>query len=186
VAVSEPLGGMFVALDHVRDPEMLRDLSPAERHVLLAVATYVGRHGTAHPSLEALADLTGYQRRSVIRIVNRLCDRGRLIRRRGGGRGRSSVYIVAGPPWLEVVHNGDQQSVTHGHRNDVTVTETVTETVTPRSPQGEGEGVVHTERDAISRAAPPWIAQGITLREWQRRQRAAGQSPGGFKQADYR
>ena len=167
-------GGLFTALEYVRDPEMLSGLTPSERHVLLAIAVHVGRNGQADPSMQGIADLTGYDRRSVVRIVARLAAKGRIAHRRGGGRGRRSSYIVLGPPWLTVVHNGDSETVIDGPRNAVTVTETVTETVTPRSPEGEGEGVVLTNRDAVPRAAPPWIAEGIPYAQWIRRERQAG------------
>lgn len=166
--------GLFVALDHVRDPAMLAGLSPSERHVLLAMATYTDRTGQAMPTYAGLAELTGYDERSVYRIVARLVAKGRLIKRRGGGRGNPTRFIVAGPPWLEVVPNPDPETLIEGHRNGVTLTETLTETLTPRSDLGEGEGEVLTSRDSDRRAfaeTRPWVLEGIKYGEWVRRDR---------------
>lgn len=172
--------GLFVALDHVRNPGMLQGLTPPERHVLLALATYTDRAGDAAPTMAGLADLTGYAERSVYRIVDRLVSKGRVIKRRGGGRGNPSRFIVAGPPWLEVVHNPDPPSVIEGQAYDVTLTETLTETLTPRSGLGEGEGVVLTNRDSDRRAngdpfaeTRPWVLAGMKYGEWVRQDRDA-------------
>lgn len=169
--------GLFDALSVIRDPATMAGLSPAQRSVLVAIATYTDRTGWAEPTFPGLAQMTGYAERSVYRIVAQLREAGRLETAGGAGRGHRARF--------RIIHNPDQESLTYGQVNDVNLTETLTETLTPRSGSGVGNGVVLTSRDSDRRAPPPWVADGITLREWQTRERRAGRLTR-FKQADYR
>jgi hypothetical protein len=171
------VSGLFDTLSVIRDPAVMAGLSPAQRHVLVAIATYTDRTGWAEPTFPGLAQMTGYAERSVYRLVAQLVDAGRLERAGGSGRGHRARF--------HIIHNPDPRSLTHGQVNDVNLTETLTETLTPRSGSGVGNGEVLTNRDSVRRALPPWVAQGISLREWQRRERQAGRLAS-FKQADHR
>lgn len=67
--------------------------------MLLALAEKADENGICWPwfdtSYETLADMTGVQRRSAIRLVDSLCETGYLIKIEVVGRGKSNYFLVA-------------------------------------------------------------------------------------------
>lgn len=70
---------------------------PKQRYVLLAIADHVNRSGeTATPSYQRLADMTGYSRPTVIKLVKGLASGGYITveHRRRDGRQTSNGFAV--------------------------------------------------------------------------------------------
>ncbi len=69
------------------------DLKPGERHILLAVNSFVGADGECFPKQSTLADMTGYRREAVNRILKGLEAQGVISIKhqfRSKGRGQTS------------------------------------------------------------------------------------------------
>lgn len=73
-------------------------LTRAEAVTFIALSAHVGQDYQARPALTRLAALTGADRRTVQRAIAGLRDKGLLTVERGGGRGNSNVYRLAGNP----------------------------------------------------------------------------------------
>ncbi len=61
--------------------EQSKATEPIDRFVLVAIASYVGNNGCCWPSIDTLANDTGYSRRTVERAIERLQGRGKDPRR---------------------------------------------------------------------------------------------------------
>lgn len=84
-----------------RDISARIDVPPAERLLLLVLATYHhDRTGECFPSYETLAEKTGWKKRAVILMVGRLEANGLVIRqkRRVGGHQGSNNFVLFGHP----------------------------------------------------------------------------------------
>lgn len=85
---------MFIRVE----PALLREgrvLGGAAVLTYMALASHAyGRKNVCHPSLATLADLTGYDVRTIVRAVATLESAGWIERRKGGGRGASTVYTL--------------------------------------------------------------------------------------------
>jgi hypothetical protein len=54
------------------------ELSPSDRHVLVALCHHANHEGRAHPGIDRLARMTGYSRPTVIAATKRLEQAGRI------------------------------------------------------------------------------------------------------------
>lgn len=80
------------------------DVPPAERLLLIAIATYHhDKTGDCFPSYETLAEATGWKKRAVILMANRLEENGLIIRqkRRVGAHQGSNHIVLFGRPVAE-------------------------------------------------------------------------------------
>lgn len=75
-----------------------KKVKQSERLMLLALADIANEHGICLPkfdtSYQTLADMTGIERRSAIRVINNLIEAGHLLKSDTVGRGHSNVYVV--------------------------------------------------------------------------------------------
>jgi DNA-binding transcriptional MocR family regulator len=69
------------------------ELDPTARHVGLALCWFMDRTGQCYPSRPTLAERTGYSVRTVERALKRLEQAGDLRVQRGGGRGKTNLYV---------------------------------------------------------------------------------------------
>lgn len=77
---------------------VLRDTSitePAERHLMLVLANCHNPKMGCFPSIDTLAQLTGYTERYVYKALRNLTKSGHLSKISGGGRGKPNQYIFA-------------------------------------------------------------------------------------------
>ena len=84
-----------------RDVSARINVPPAERLLLLAIATYHhDKTGECFPSYETLAEATGWKKRAVIMMANRLEENGLIIRqkRRVSGHQGSNHIVLFGRP----------------------------------------------------------------------------------------
>jgi hypothetical protein len=111
------------------------------RHVAMTLATYAGKAGDAYPSVETLADGTGWKRRTVIDALNALETAGWLTRVKRGQKGRSTLYRLhaSGSPTLPAGAPmcASPRSVVQDSADDAAVTCTPT-------PQGEQTQITPT------------------------------------------
>lgn len=73
-------------------PGLLRDLKGPAVSVLLAMAKFANRRGSAYPSIDTLAEETGYSRPSVVKGVEVLVNRGLVDRVRR--QRETTLYII--------------------------------------------------------------------------------------------
>ena len=89
------------AMVWARDIAARIDVPPAERLLLLVIATYHhDKTGECFPSYDTLAENTGWKRRAVILMTGRLEANGLLFRqqRRVGGHQGSNNFVLFGRP----------------------------------------------------------------------------------------
>lgn len=99
-------------------------VSPTAKSVLIHLACYTDETGTAYPTYDQLADLSGYSKRTVINAVKRSVEAG-LITFQRGRSGRANTYrftclmehsdctdaVSAAPaPQEEIYNNGSELS----------------------------------------------------------------------------
>lgn len=74
------------------------ELNAGEIAVMNALANYADEENSCFPSYATLATYTGYERRSVVRIIGRLAERGLISvveRKRDNGSRTSNRYVLA-------------------------------------------------------------------------------------------
>lgn len=69
----------------------LTGIPPTEKSVLIHLACHADATGTAYPTYEQLAHLSGYSKRTVIDAIKRSKEAGHIIYQRGR-RGRANTY----------------------------------------------------------------------------------------------
>lgn len=69
----------------------LTGVKPTDKSVLIHLASYTDETGAAYPTLEQLADLSGFSKRAVSDAVKRSVEAG-LITRQSGHSGRANTY----------------------------------------------------------------------------------------------
>lgn len=150
-----------VVLDYVRWAVKLSDLRRTPRAVALEVAThYNRREGCSRPSWTEIGDVLDLERRAVGYAIRDVTAAG--IWRPETSRGRSTRYRF---PLAGVVHTrapactGGSGVPVHAHAP--TRAPACTPPVHARAPE------LDSELD-IERAAPPWLAHGITASDWLR------------------
>lgn len=70
------------------------DIKQSEKLVLLALAEKSDEHGVCWPGYDTIADMVGIERRSAIRLVASLKEKGHIWIREHVGRGNSNTYFV--------------------------------------------------------------------------------------------
>lgn len=74
--------------------EHASDIKQSEKLVLLALAEKSDEHGVCWPGYDTIADMAGIERRSAIRLVASLKEKGHIWIREQVGRGNSNTYYV--------------------------------------------------------------------------------------------
>ena len=85
----------FLKVYHAFRDKALRELKGAPLSVLLCIGLHAGKDGKAWPSLDTIADETGYDRKTVQRAIRTLVSRGfvsKVQRRLPEGVFRSNLY----------------------------------------------------------------------------------------------
>ena len=81
-----------MSFDLMKQALHMEGLTPTEKLTLVTIASHENtKTGRCNPSLTRIANITGYTRRGVIKAVNSLVGKGRLIKVRGG---KSTQYEV--------------------------------------------------------------------------------------------
>ena len=66
----------------------------SERFVLLALADNANDAGVCWPSLDYLQDKCCFSRQGLCNVLDRLEEKGYIVRQRGGGKGNSTTYEI--------------------------------------------------------------------------------------------
>lgn len=133
---------------------------PTEKAVLVALANYADARGECYPSYGRIAEDCEVSRRTVIRVIERLCEIGlveKSANTRHGGGDTTNIYRL---PGCQPVTGGECQDVTGG--SDTGVTGGVT-LVSPlmnhqsiRKPSKKAKPDPHPLAEAL------WLAQPVT------------------------
>lgn len=122
-------------------------LSTTEKIVLMALADRVDKAGVAYPSVGWLADMTGLNRRSVMRVLATLEDAGLIAVSRRAGRQASNIYRLCPDNWQRIT--SDTVSLVDGSGSDtvslvgaqlVTQSHLTSDTVSPNKTKIKEEG----------------------------------------------
>lgn len=108
------------------------------RHVAMTLVTYAGKAGEAYPSVETLADGTGWKRRTVIDALNSLEAEGWLTRVKRGQKGRSTLYRLHAPGSLTLSTSAPMCTAPPSEVHTGVEDRAVTCTPTPQGEQRQG------------------------------------------------
>lgn len=135
------------------------------RHVAMTLATYAGKAGEAYPSVETLADGTGWKRRTVIDALNTLEAEGWLSRIKRGQKGRSTLYRLHAPGSPTLPAGAPMCASPRSEVRDSAEDAAVTCTPTPqgeqrqRTPTGSGLAQPAQVPDELWHVAEPLLAR---------------------------